>query len=203
LQLLIDGYDGSLSASEQLAASLYTNKVAAYEFALAIQSVGRSLSDQAEAQAASIRESVMSPQEILDRRIGEAAFLRQGLDQQTDPILAAEITRRYLELNRLIFDSITDEQQISNAELFAGNAESSNEVLQRILQGAVDGLENTQNSINEQVATMLQSAGTGLLEAAEAQQRAAETTQSAAELLRDVLNNFNPFNSFRYSEIGN
>ena len=200
LQLLIDGYDGSLSASEQLAASLYTNKVAAYEFALAIQSVGRSLSDQAEAQAASIRESVMSPQEILDRRIGEAAFLRQGLDQQTDPILAAEITRRYLELNRLIFDSITDEQQISNAELFAGNAESSNEVLQRILQGAVDGLENTQNSINEQVATMLQSAGTGLLEAAEAQQRAAETTQSAAELLRDVLNNFNPL---RYSEIGN
>jgi len=203
LQLLIDGYDGSLSASEQLAASLFTNKVAAYEFALAIQSVGRSLSDQAEAQAASIRESVMSPQEILDRRIGEAAFLRQGLDQQTDPVLAAEITRRYLELNRLIFDSITDEQQISNAELFAGNAESSNEVLQRILQGAVDGLENTQNSINEQVATMLQSAGTGLLEAAEAQQRAAETTQSAAELLRDVLNNFNPFNSFRYSEIGN
>ena len=210
LQLLIDGYDGSLSASEQLAASLYTNKVAAYEFALAIQSVGRSLSDQAEAQAASIRESVMSPQEILDRRIGEAAFLRQGLDQQTDPILAAEITRRYLELNRLIFDGITDEQQISLAELFAGNAESANEVLQRILQGAVDGLENTQNSINEQVATMLQSAGTGLLEAAEAQQRAAETTQSAAEttqsaaeLLRDVLNNFNPFNSFRYSEIGN
>ena len=203
LQLLIDGYDGSLSASEQLAASLFTNKVAAYEFALAIQSVGRSLSDQADAQAVSIRESVMSPQEILDRRIGEAAFLRQGLDQQTDPVLAAEITRRYLELNRLIFDSITDEQQISNAELFAGNAESSNEVLQRILQGAVDGLENTQNSINEQVATMLQSAGTGLLEAAEAQQRAAETTQSAAELLRDVLNNFNPFNSFRYSEIGN
>ena len=203
LQLLIDGYDGSLSASEQLAASLFTNKVAAYEFALAIQSVGRSLSDQAEAQAASIRESVMSPQEILDRRIGEAAFLRQGLDQQTDPILAAEITRRYLELNRLIFDGITDEQQISLAELFAGNAESANEVLQRILQGAVDGLENTQNSINEQVATMLQSAGTGLLEAAEAQQRAAETTQSAAELLRDVLNNFNPFNSFRYSEIGN
>ena len=200
LQLLIDGYDGSLSASEQLAASLFTNKVAAYEFALAIQSVGRSLSDQAEAQAASIRESVMSPQEILDRRIGEAAFLRQGLDQQTDPILAAEITRRYLELNRLIFDSITDEQQISNAELFAGNAESSNEVLQRILQGAVDGLENTQNSINEQVATMLQSAGEGLIDAAEAQQRAAETTQSAAELLRDVLNNFNPL---RYSEIGN
>ena len=203
LQLLIDGYDGSLSASEQLAASLFTNKVAAYEFALAIQSIGRSLADQADAQAVSIRESVMSPQEILDRRIGEAAFLRQGLDQQTDPILAAEITRRYLELNRLIFDGITDEQQISLAELFAGNAESANEVLQRILQGAVDGLENTQNSINEQVATMLQSAGTGLLEAAEAQQRAAETTQSAAELLRDVLNNFNPFNSFRYSEIGN
>jgi hypothetical protein len=181
----IRAFDGSLSAAESLNAVLYENKTAAYEFATAIQSIGKSISDQAAAQANELRESALTPQQLLDKRIGESAYLKYGLERQTDPEKAAGIAQRILALDKQIFGSITDAQQAANAEAFAAMAEETNSTYQSIQKKFLDGMTSTQETVNQQVITALRDAtaqlATGMQKAADTQLQAANIMLAAAQ----------------------
>ena len=183
----IDAFENTALSAANLANTLYENKTAAYEFALAIQSVGAALSNTAAQQAAEIRDSVLTPQELLDKRIEQGAYLRTGLDNQTDPERAAAIAARYIEINRQVFDSITDEQQLQYASEFAANAEGANASAQSILQRSLDGLETTQESLNSKLNAMLQEASAAQQRAADTQVQAAETQLTAAEVQKQAM----------------
>lgn len=176
LQEQIRAFDGSLSAAESLNAVLQENKTAAYQFAMSIQSIGRSISEMAGSQAASIRESVLTPQQLLTKRYDQRDSLAASLMLETDPEKAAATAQRLLEVNRQIFDSITDDQQLLYAENFAKVAEDTNNTAQYILNESMKGLQATQTEINKQVTAMLQSA-------AEKQQQAADTQLQAANIM--------------------
>lgn len=179
LQEQIRAFDGSLSAAESLNAVLYENKTAAYNFALSIQSIGRSISDSALGQAQSIRESVLTPQQLLDRRYDQRDSLAASLLTEKDPERAAATAQRLLEVNQQIFNSITDDQQLLYYENFAKVAENTNNVAQYILDQSLKGLQTTQDAINKQVADMWQVI-------TDKNQRAADTQLQAANVMLEA-----------------
>lgn len=168
----ISAFDGTRAASEKLATSLMQNKTAAYEFAMAIQTIGKNLGAAAEEQANYYREAGMTPQQILDKRIGQSVFLQQGLAVQTDPEKIAAIQGRILSLNRQIFDSVSPDQQAAYAGTFAQITEQTNATAQALLQKSLQSLETTQATINEKMVEMVNK-----------QQLAADTQLQAANLM--------------------
>ena len=170
---MVRGFDGSASAAEELNVALITNKAAAYEFALAIQSIGESINRVAEEQALAIRESVLTEEELRAKRRNERNELRALLPTLTDPQEIEETANRILELNKLIFDSLSEAQQQARAEDFAVYAENTSFITDKVLDRALRVLEATQEDLNTAVSTMLQNA-------ASAQQNAANTQVHAA-----------------------
>lgn len=187
----IRAFDGTANAAVNLATTLAENKTAAYDFALAIQSIGKSIKEIAEDQAASIRESVLTADELLKKRISERDSLNQVLSTLSDPEAVSKTAQRILELNQQVFNSLTDEQQLAQAETFAQLAENTNTVAQSILQQSLDGLKITQDDINARVSQMLQQAAQGQQDAAAAQQAAANTQQEAANVILEAANTLN------------
>ena len=124
-------------------------------------------------QAKSIRESVLSEEELRAVRREERNTLRESLSTLTDPQEIEAATKRILELNKLIFDSLDEDLQAERAESFATYAENTSLIANKILDRTLRELEATQESLNSAVSTLLQSA-------ASAQQNAANTQVQAA-----------------------
>ena len=173
LQTLITNFDGSAFAADELAQALAINKIAAYEFSLAIQAIGAEIGLLASDQAAYIRESVMTADALRIARTAERDSLSEALDSLTDPEEVAANSKRILELNRQIFDSLSEDMQLTQAESFATFAENTNDVAQRVLEASLEGLKTTQEDINTRINAMLQ-------DTAKQQQQAADTQQDAA-----------------------
>lgn len=172
----IRAYDGTAEASTSLAQTLTENKAAAYEYAVAIQGIGKSLADAAAGQAMGIRESVMSEEELRSKRLNERDTLRASLETMTDPAEVERTQRRILQLNDQVFYSLDEKRRGAEAESYASFAEDTNDIAQGILKAATDDLVNVSDSINAQLEAMLTTAAQG-------QQKAADTQQDAADLM--------------------
>ena len=173
LRTLITNFDGSANAAGELANTLTANKTAAYEFATAIQQIGAQLDQLSTDQAKSIRESVMTEEELRAARTKERDFISAMLPGVTDPTVIAEATQRILELNRQLFDTLPEELRAERAEAFASYAENTGMVAQNLLDATLSTLQTTQESINQQVNQMLS-------DTAARQQQAANTMVGAA-----------------------
>lgn len=173
LNTLITNYDGSLAATDEISAALIENQKAAYSFATSIRAIGQAISDVAEAQARSIRESVMSVEDLRAVRQNERDELRQSLSTLVDPAEIEQASQRILELNRQIFDSLGEEQKLLRAEEFAQIAEGTAETARVILDAAEESALARAEEMNAKIRDMLN-------KAADTQQKAAETALAAS-----------------------
>ncbi len=189
--LLIDqisAFDGSAESAESLNNMLLENKTAAYDFAMSIQTIGKALNEASADQAQSIRESVLSADELQKKRTAERDALIKGLGALTDPEQVAANQKRILELNQQVFDGLGEGQKKSQAETFASIAENTNTVAQGILTTALGGLQATQEQINTRVSQMLDAAAIKQQAAADTQVQAANTNLKAATALNNAVN---------------
>lgn len=186
IQTLMANFDGSASAATELANALATNKAAAYEFAIAIQQMGAQLDMIATDQAASIRESVMTPEELRALRMAERDTLFASLETLTDPQEIEAATRRILELNRLVFNSLDEAARLTQAEDYATFAETTNDLAQGLLENALDGLQASQEDMNARISSMLD-------DTAERQREAAEISLSASENMVAAVDQFSRY----------
>lgn len=173
----IAAFDGSADAADKLNKSLIENKTAAYDFAMAIQSIGKSISESAIGQATDIRESVMTPEQLRAKRTKERDTLITELPTLTDPADVDRAAKRILELNKQIFDSLDEAAKKARAEEFAGVAIDTNATAQDILGKALTGIETTQTSINTSLSATL----TTFNSASKLQQSAADTQVTASQ----------------------
>lgn len=180
IETLITNFDGSASAADELAAAMANNKAAAYDFAMAIQALGEQLGQAASAQAASIRESVMTEEELRTRRQFERDILQAQLPNMTNVEQINETTNRILELNRQLFDTLPEELRAERAEAFAEYAEWTGTVAQQVLDKSISDMQSSQERINAQVSQMLN-------DTAARQQQAANTMQTAAQQFAAVV----------------
>jgi len=178
----ISAYDGTAESAMLLNESLAENKIAAYEFAMAIISIGKAIAEQSEAQAKSIRESVLTEEELFKARQRERDTLSASLSSLVDPAEIEKTSQRILELNQQLFSSLTEEQQKAGAEAYATFAENTNNIAQEVLRNALIDVEKSQDDINTKIANMLGGA-------ANKQQQAADTMLRAANLLQSAVSN--------------
>lgn len=173
LRDLISNFDGSALAADELNSALITNKAAAYEMSLAIQAIGDQISGMADSSSQYFREAVMSEEELRQSRREERNRLRAELGTLTDPEEIAASAARLFELEKQIFDSLSDEIQLQRVETFAEFTESVDRVAQRQLEKAQQSLTETQTELNTQIQNMLR-------DTAARQQEAADTMLGAA-----------------------
>jgi len=179
----INAYDGSAASASNMNNLLIENKTAAYEFATAIQTIGQQIGIMAADQAESIRQSVLTADQLRTARTTERDSLSVMLKSMTDPQEIDKASKSILDLNRKIFDSLTDKQKLSRVEEFASYAESTNAVAQGLLQGALTGLQTSQEDINTKIINMIDTA-------ADKYQRAAEINLSASDVHHEASETF-------------
>lgn len=174
----LDGFitsvDGSVDSVERVAQAFELEKVAAYEFAVAIQQAGASLKSISDDQAASIRDSVLTQDQLRSRRKTERDDLLKRLQggEFTDPARIEEVGRRIFELNDQVFRSLSEELRLQDFEKFAALAETTGDTIDDIFSAQVRDLEQRQDTRNDQIETVLQSL-------TERQEQAATTFQTA------------------------
>lgn len=180
LGTLVANFDGSAYAADELNTALIANKSAAYELATAIQAIGQSIAKTAEEQARSIRESLLSEEELRKARLEERNTLRATLATITDPAELERTASRILELQGQLYGSLSEESQRFQGEAYALYTERVNEVTQNRLNKILQTMENAQSDINGQISELLQSA-------ASRQENAANTMSNAVNVFSAIV----------------
>lgn len=177
---LIANFDGSAAAATELSQAMAENKASAYELAIAIQAIGEQIGSLSETTAAYFRESILTAEELQAARIAERDALEGELRTLVDPEQISSAVARLLELERQIFDNLSKEAQIEQAETFATFAETVNTIAQEQLNEAEQFLRTTQETLNQQTSEMMARNAAAFQQAAAAQQAAA--SQNAANV---------------------
>jgi len=178
LRTLIGDYDGSLVATQQLSQGLQHGQEMAYALASQLLAAAASLDDLTESSAKSIRQSIMSEEELRTARQGEINALAAELEVLSDPSEIKGTVSEIERLNRQVFDSLGPEAQKAQAEAFAGFIEQVNEKAQERLEIALSDLEKSQEEINATI-------GDALGGAADTMSGAASTMLAAAQAIPD------------------
>lgn len=171
---LVGNYDGSVASAEELNGVLLSNKSAAYEFALGIQAIGDQIASTAATNAQYFRESVMTDQELRQSRREERNQLRASLKNLTDPQEIAEANARLSQLQRQIFDSLSEDLQLKRAETFVDFGNEVAAITQRQLDKTEAMLLSREDATNASFNALFQ-------DLAAKQREAADTNLSAAQ----------------------
>lgn len=183
LQDAIYKFDGSADAAETLNTALAANKTAAYQFASAIQAIGKKISEIAAQQANDIRESVLSAAELQKKRTAERDALRKSLDTLIDPADIEKTSEQILSLNKQIFDGLADEAKASSVDAFAGYAEETAAATAGLLDKKLKELGTAEADINTAISNLLRDSAAKQLDAANIQLTAANIIADAARTL--------------------
>ena len=183
LQDAIYKFDGSATAAENLNVALAANKTAAYQFASAIQAIGKKISEIAAQQANDIRESVLSAAELQKKRTAERDALRKSLDTLIDPADIEKTSEQILALNKQIFDGLSDEAKKSSVDAFAGYAEETATATAGLLDKKLKELGTAETDINTAISNLLRDSAAKQLDAANIQLTAANIIAEAARTL--------------------
>lgn len=154
VQQLIDDYDGSAVASAALNQQVELNKEGAYQLASALQQSGAQLRSLADSQSEYFRQSILTEDELREARTAERDTLAETLRSITDPTEIAETQAKILQLNRQVFDSLSEEQRLAQFESFATLAENTTQYAESFLSESVLNMQATQEDINRQIVDL-------------------------------------------------
>jgi len=174
-------YDGTALATETLAAGLLATKQAAGALAIGVLQLQQSLGNLLEGSAQSIRDSVKTEKEVLSDARTERNQLRQSLRSLTSPEEIQQAATEIARLNRVLFDALSEEQQLVNAEKFASFVDRTNEIAQSQLSKVLNELSRSQDRINADARRAMR-------ETADKTAASANTFLDAAELITRAAN---------------
>ena len=169
IETLRRNFDGSALAAQEMNQALSSNQNAAVQLASALMGVSEQAQQMFGNTARSIRESVMSQQELRQARAGEFQQGLAGIGQASD---ASELSRLGSRLNELInlqFNSIQDPTE-KQADFYASQAERVEQMLTQRSETLIDGIARQQERQNNELMRM--------------QTRVASDQQAAANTLR-------------------
>lgn len=170
------GFDGSAAAASQLNAALAQNQQAAYQMAMGIETLRGQMDTMFASSAQSIRESVMSEEELFDMRMQERNQLRASLTSIMDVGQLQQTLQEINQLNNQLFQSF-DNPGENRADVFAQYAERTAEIGEAQMDRILNRLENTQQQQMDAINRMMQDS------AAQQQQAASEQVQASATML--------------------
>lgn len=164
---LVEEFDGSTESTIALAQNLALTQEAAYELALGILTLQDSMDKLFANSAQSIRDSILTEEQLAKARIERLAALDKELLTLVDPEQINQTAAEIERLNRAIFESLSDEQQKVQAEAFAQHAESTNAIVQEKLTTLLDNHVASGNQLNMDTERVMRAASRDMQEAAD------------------------------------
>jgi hypothetical protein len=185
-------YDGSAESLAAIATQYDINKAAGYEYVLSLQAVGKGLTDQAAAQARSIRESVLSADELRAARQNEFDELSRTFGSLVDPDKIAQVGQRRLELSAILFRDLPEEQRTkAEAEKAAVRAQTIASETQSAIDALIATTQQQQIDANAEVQRLLVENQRFTRETAQIERQTAEqnreTQQQASQVLQETV----------------
>jgi len=169
IETLRRNFDGSALAAQEMNQALSSNQNAAVQLASALMGVSEQAQQMFGNTARSIRESVMSQQELRQARAGEFQQGLAGIGQASDASELSSLGSRLNELINLQFNSIQDPTE-KQADFYASQAERVEQMLTQRSETLIDGIARQQERQNNELMRM--------------QTRVASDQQAAANTLR-------------------
>lgn len=165
LQGLIDDYDGSAQAAQNLSIALNTNQQAAFQLTTMILDASAQMNTLTSDSAKFIRQSVLGEEELREARENEAQAILDSLGTLLDPQEIRTALSEYERLNTQIFRSL-DDATSETAEVYAARIESANAIGQAQLEQARRNVREEAESANFQIGQLLEDGAQSLNDAA-------------------------------------
>lgn len=169
---LVSSYDGSAQATLNLSNNLLAGEQAAYALAAGIQQISQSVTSSLQATASSIRESVLSDDELGAYRRKQGLFLETILENTTNPELIANVVGQLESIVSELFNAV-DDPTTADAEVAATKleeiAQTAKAQLTRSLGEVGDSWEATTYALGrqfDQAAEKVNTGGQQILDAA-------------------------------------
>lgn len=193
-RLVINEFDGSLPALEELAAA--TNIVVQAQVALvaALITVGDEISTLFQGSAQTIRESLLSEEELFSLRKSQIDALVEQAGITTDP---AELSALAEEINRLgldAFNLLDEDQKRALGSEFIEFFEGLDDLFGDQIAQGLQNVTNDNQALNQEVAT-------SMIDAAAAQVEAANQSRDTFIDWRDFLNEVRAGGGLRFAEL--
>lgn len=151
---LVSAYDGTADATVALNDALVATQESAFAMALGIETARKAIDELTADSAQSIRDSLLTEQEIFDRQLNERNRLAFEAAAAQDAAELQEIVAEATRLNTLLFRTLEnpDEAQV---EEFAGFADGLDSIANSRLDAMALRLEDVQQNSIEQTSAVL------------------------------------------------
>lgn len=193
LRKLIDTYDGSATATSQLAALTQSRYQTELQLAQQIMQVLDQSHQMFASSAEQIRFSVMSETEKYNSLRNKSLELEGVLASATDPAKIGQLAKQLNDITTQAFGLLGADQQKQQADAFATYLEGLDATVQQKLQdvqATLSGEHNTSlpDSIASAIEMAMEKAAAKFLAAAQAQENAASKQESAAAAQQAAAN---------------
>ncbi len=187
---LARAYDGSTLATQELAAA--TQERYQMELALLqqISSVRAGVDSLIGGSVESIRESVMSPEQLYDYLRGQAETLAEQLTSATDPAAIEQLVSKIDTLTSRAYGLVPEDGRAEFAQQFIDFYDGVQASAQSRLDGVEQTVLQTHTDTAQIIQDMMERASARLEAAAAKQEAAALVTERAAAALEAATNNY-------------
>ena len=162
---LVANYDGSLESLEALTNATLILKEVQVQLAAALITTGQEISSMFQTSASSIREALMSEEELYNLRRNQIDDLVEQAMNTTDP---AELKRLADEINALGLDAwnlLDEDQKAQLGQEFIDFFDNMDELFGGQVQLGLDTISEDSSAIDQEVADSMTSAAQSIIDA--------------------------------------
>ena len=152
-------YDGSAGSLSDLNNAMVMSKTAAFQLALEIGRLTESLVSMFAASAKSIREQLMTDDQLTAARTLERDTTLEAIKTMTNPENIAAAAKRVNELNNILFQELSEEDKKLFGADFAEFADEAAVIVKDTLDGTLALVEDSQEELMTSVGTLLNDTG--------------------------------------------
>lgn len=186
VRAVVDEYDGSISSLEALTQATAIFTQLQLDLIQVYQTVGAELSNLFGDSAQTIRESLLSEEELYNLRRSQIDDLVEQASNTTDP---EELSRIGQELNRLgldTFNMLDEDQREALGPEFIEFFEGIDELFGDQIAEGISSVVQDQADLDIQVATRMEEAAQAIIDAAVALENEARRRQDENEFRREI-----------------
>jgi TP901 family phage tail tape measure protein len=184
LRELISQHDGSLESLRRLTAAYQENRSMAAQLALDLMNVSRQVRGMFGSTAQSIRESVMTDEELYSHRQSLLNELVAQLDTLTDPGQIAAAAQRANDLVNSMWSQLDDIEREQLSGGFINFLDQLADIVERQSQIGINQLDTESAEVDFETSAAL------IAESAETFVQAADTMLEAAHIFRHTVDDF-------------
>lgn len=183
---LADAYDGSIESHNALVEALAVEQDMARALAYALEDASTQISVMIGGLRNQIEESLLSEDQLYNRRKSQIDDLVATLNTASDPTRILETVRQIEQLTATVWNSLADDQQSAMGAGFLEFLDGVEALSQERIDAAFGDLDSTANGIFNAVSTAMSPASAAAVEAANTQLEASNAILQSAAIFNNA-----------------